>query len=430
VVPVNGLISIKGDGAKSLIFQSGVLEPGSWIETETGSIENNNYTFSITASRKDNGLKLTRSFSVEMARRAGLWITPEQIKGQDGWKWQKSSWYKYPDRMIRYRALGFISRDLFTDVIAGMYTAEEAADLPPDTTQVIDTGGGAQIILPDKGFSQQRSTTLTSKATEKINKNNPPPPAGKKSDVHTGPNNPHNVPIPGGMASGGLATSDKDNRSEEAKMVFNEEDLKAKSIDELLAICEAFPIMEEAVKLIPGKNTNKKLREIIMSYQTGILDEMMKHYKSDSGGQPAGPGEDHQPAGEEHIEEELAMEPMGGQPGEVTDVEYEEPQANPDLDDQAGKFEETGEQPDLPKGNDVGIEVPPLPEEGGKRDFSEAARLYGAMNELKPPLSDKRFLELSASSPIVLQKYASKEDLCMRAAVDEINYLLTINSEW
>ena len=58
-----------------------------------------------------------RRFSVEDAKRAGLWT-------KDG------PWKQYPNRMLQMRARGFCLRDVFADALRGLASAEEAADTP------------------------------------------------------------------------------------------------------------------------------------------------------------------------------------------------------------------------------------------------------------------------------------------------------------
>jgi hypothetical protein len=60
---------------------------------------------------------VTVKFSVEDAKRAGLW-------GKQG------PWSAYPKRMMQMRARGFALRDAFPDVLKGLITAEEAEDYP------------------------------------------------------------------------------------------------------------------------------------------------------------------------------------------------------------------------------------------------------------------------------------------------------------
>jgi hypothetical protein len=70
------------------------------------------------ASRK--GRKpVTVKFSVEDAKRAGLW-------GKQG------PWTAYPKRMMQMRARGFALRDAFPDVLKGLISVEEANDYPDE----------------------------------------------------------------------------------------------------------------------------------------------------------------------------------------------------------------------------------------------------------------------------------------------------------
>ena len=55
---------------------------------------------------------ITRNFSIEDAKRAGLWQKP-------------GPWTDYPDRMLMMRARAFALRDAFPDVLMGLYLREE-----------------------------------------------------------------------------------------------------------------------------------------------------------------------------------------------------------------------------------------------------------------------------------------------------------------
>jgi hypothetical protein len=77
--------------------------------------------------------KLIVTFCADDAKRMGLWVSEANADKHEYFK--KSPWFKTPARMCMYRALGFISRDLFPDILNGMYLAEEAADLEEDNTQ-------------------------------------------------------------------------------------------------------------------------------------------------------------------------------------------------------------------------------------------------------------------------------------------------------
>lgn len=366
VVPVNGLMSLKGDGCKSLILNSGLVKPNSWRETEEGSIENGTYVVTITAQRTDTGETMSRSFSVAQAKKAGLWITDEMIKAQDGYKWKKSAWYKYPDRMCKYRALGFLARDLFPDVMAGTYTEEEARDIPQDPITVIENQEGTKIIIPDKQFARERSEALTSRAVDKIDKHL------QRSTEHIEVSNIQPEP----------------EVHNEGTVEFTEDDLKNKKVEELMAIIEAVPDLLTYTENLPGKNTNKKLRDVILGYQEGTLAAI----SADSGLIDGSGGDD--------------MPPMES----LSNVEA---------------FEQAGPEIKAEINYKVEIEIPDLPTEG-VREFSVAAKLYGALNTTIPAVTDKRFLEVaSTSSKLIIFK--DKEDFCRKATREEVKFFLEKN---
>jgi len=60
------------------------------------------------------GRTIYREFSVEMAKKAGLW--------------GKNTWAQYPERMLLWRARGWAIRDAYADVLMGLWSVEEASD--------------------------------------------------------------------------------------------------------------------------------------------------------------------------------------------------------------------------------------------------------------------------------------------------------------
>ena len=165
LVPVNNLVSLKGDGAKALIQRSGKLS--TWEELEIGTQGKDDWGFRINASRKDTGEKNTASFTVADAKRAGLWIDDAALQRSPGLK--HSPWYKHPRRMLKYRALGFISRDLFPDVLSGIYTEEEAADMGVDNTRFV-TDGGIQVDMAKADTTDANNSKTAARTKEKDDK--------------------------------------------------------------------------------------------------------------------------------------------------------------------------------------------------------------------------------------------------------------------
>ena len=80
------------------------------------------YGYRVTAVRKGDQAAI-ESFIVADAKRAKLW-------GKAG------PWTDYPKRMLRFRARGYVLRDLFGDVLKGLRTVEEARDIPTEPINV------------------------------------------------------------------------------------------------------------------------------------------------------------------------------------------------------------------------------------------------------------------------------------------------------
>ena len=141
IVPVQGMLSLKGDGAKALIRGSGKVKE--WKEEFFG--EGDGYGYKITSTRKDTGETLSTVFTIEDAKRAGLWITDKMAETNPKLKY--SAWYKYgKSRMLKYRCLGFHSRDMYSDVLQGVMTLEEAEDYATDNN-VFVADGGVQVDM-------------------------------------------------------------------------------------------------------------------------------------------------------------------------------------------------------------------------------------------------------------------------------------------
>lgn len=113
ITVVNGRASLMGDLALGLVRKSGLTNPklGGYLREEwTG--EGEERTCTMSAKRHDTGEEMVRSFSTAQARVAML-IGKTAI------------WLGFHDRMLRYRAMGFLLRDLFSDLLLGLYLTEE-----------------------------------------------------------------------------------------------------------------------------------------------------------------------------------------------------------------------------------------------------------------------------------------------------------------
>lgn len=126
---INGRPGIYGDAALALVRSSGLLD--SYEQAYTG--EGDNLVCSVTVKRKGDPVAITSEFGVADAKAAGLW-------GKQG------PWSQYPRRMLLFRARGFALRDAFGDVLKGLKTSEELADMPE--VNVTPGGGIREAKVP------------------------------------------------------------------------------------------------------------------------------------------------------------------------------------------------------------------------------------------------------------------------------------------
>ncbi len=119
IAVINGKPSIYGDALLAIVYQHPDFEG---IEEH---FDPKTWTATCTVWRKGVKRPISRSFSREDARIAGLW-------GKDG------PWTSYPKRMLQMRARGFALRDAFPDILRGLITREEAQDYPAPQGEVAE----------------------------------------------------------------------------------------------------------------------------------------------------------------------------------------------------------------------------------------------------------------------------------------------------
>jgi hypothetical protein len=151
---INNRIGIMGDVALGLVRSSGLLEDEPEVEY-TGKDQ----TLACSVSVKRKGAKKPRSasFSWQEAKDAGLIDRPAP-RGIPPWK-------AYPRRMVYYRALGFVLRDTFSDVLKGMPLTEELNDIPSFADTEAEKIANARAreaeiaqTVPVSGIDQPRAT--------------------------------------------------------------------------------------------------------------------------------------------------------------------------------------------------------------------------------------------------------------------------------
>jgi len=116
IATINGKPSVYGDAAMALVQNSPVCED----VKEYFEGEGTSNPIAVCVAKRKNRTEVISKYSVEDAKRAGLWN-------------KQRPWTQYPKRMLQMRARGFALRDAFPDVLKGLITVEEAQDYPDDT---------------------------------------------------------------------------------------------------------------------------------------------------------------------------------------------------------------------------------------------------------------------------------------------------------
>jgi hypothetical protein len=106
IAVVNGRATIWGDTALALVRNSGLL-----AKFEEELIEKEGKMIARCVVQRIGEKEHVSEFSQEDATKAGLWGS--------------NVWAKYPKRMLKYRARAYGLRDIFADVLDGLYLKEE-----------------------------------------------------------------------------------------------------------------------------------------------------------------------------------------------------------------------------------------------------------------------------------------------------------------
>ena len=113
---ISGRPAVWGDAMLGLCRQSPLCED---IEERTEG--EGDRMVAICNAKRVGKKPVEGRFSVDDAKKAGLWN-------------KAGPWQQYPKRMLQMRARGFALRDAFPDVLRGLVSAEEAADMPAADT--------------------------------------------------------------------------------------------------------------------------------------------------------------------------------------------------------------------------------------------------------------------------------------------------------
>lgn len=160
IAVINGRPSIWGDAVPALLWSRG-FKLREWIEGEDDA-----RVAHCEVTRPD-GSKIERTYSVQQAKKAGLWQTQEKVKrkSKEGGYYEKdndSPWFRFQERMLPMRARGYACRDGAADVLSGLYLREELdepmRDITPAKNEILE--------IPDIPDVSQIADTPASSAPE------------------------------------------------------------------------------------------------------------------------------------------------------------------------------------------------------------------------------------------------------------------------
>lgn len=129
---INGRPALYGDGLINVVRQSGKV---AYLRTGC-DVRDGQMIGWCEAKRNDTEEDKRVEFSQADAIRAGLWSDQPTVEKfwngvSKGMKPNDSPWFRYPQRMLAWRAAGYCLRELFGDVLGGIrdeFEAREIAD--------------------------------------------------------------------------------------------------------------------------------------------------------------------------------------------------------------------------------------------------------------------------------------------------------------
>ncbi len=141
---INGRPTLWGDGLMAVARSQGV-QCREWVEGAGDAC-----VAFCEVTRPDTGEQITRSFSVEDAKKASLW-------GKTG------PWQSYPKRMLAMRARAWALRDGCADMLRGFQVREEVEDYQPirDVTPPAKADLRSRLTNGGEGFDREHVAEQT-----------------------------------------------------------------------------------------------------------------------------------------------------------------------------------------------------------------------------------------------------------------------------
>lgn len=181
ITPINGRPCAWGDLPLGLCMNSPYFDHAAFREWTTGTPGKDDYTAHCEA-RRHGGNVTEATFSVEDAKRAGLWEGAHQVGQRQTPK--DTIWYKYFKRMLKYRARTFCLRDTFPDVLKGLHTGEEMSDVDAIMSR-LDLGKRSEPATTEAPDDLRKRLTKPDKAKKPAKKPKPEaaaPPSEPRAD--------------------------------------------------------------------------------------------------------------------------------------------------------------------------------------------------------------------------------------------------------
>lgn len=166
---INGRIVAHSEAVPGLLLSNGFKLSETW----SGVPMADDWTCTIELTRPD-GQKFKGSFSVTDAKQAQLWDQSPTKTSFGKTKPNDAAWFRYPQRMLKARALGFVGKDGGADALKGLMVREEMEDMIR-AEQARDITPTRQIALeipddiPDSTSSQKAENTKPDLANEPDN---------------------------------------------------------------------------------------------------------------------------------------------------------------------------------------------------------------------------------------------------------------------
>ena len=180
IAEINGIPAIFGDAAIALCKGSPHWIEEDYSESWNGEPFNDDFKAVCTVRRRD-GKPVTREFTVADAKLAGLWK-------------KSGPWTNYPKRMLQMRARAWALRDVFPDVLKGLYFVEEARDIPLADYEVVSDAPPEPASMADKVKAKMRpaSTAETEPVDSEANTeaSEPETKPAPETEAETVPDNP------------------------------------------------------------------------------------------------------------------------------------------------------------------------------------------------------------------------------------------------